>query len=130
MSIIKTCKLFTVLEKLNVEVIEYNTNYFNSERDLINIHSLLLSNLVNSDFDDLVEFFKDSVENDFYLNDMFKELNFKVINNEIIFKEDSEEYSYINMGCYTINNYKVYISGSYSFIIDLSDNKKYMYYGD
>ena len=131
MALVKTCKLFTVLNSLNVEVVSYNKNYFNSERDLINIHSLLLSNLVESDFEDIIDFFKDSVENDYYLNDFLKEIDFKVKGEEIIFKEENEEYSYKNMGEYTVGNYKVSISGSYSFIEDLYDsNRKFMYYGD
>jgi len=130
MSIIKTCKLFTVLKKLNVEVIEYNNNYFNEERELINIHSLLLSDFINSEFDDLIEFFKDSVENNYYLNDMLLERDFEIKNDTINFKEDNEEYSYINMGCYAFDNKKIYISGSYSFVEDLIEEKKYIYYGD
>ena len=131
MALVKTCKLFTILKSLNVEVVSYNKNYFNSERDLINIHSLLLSNLVESDFEDIIDFFKDSVENDYYLNDFLKEIDFKVKGEEIIFKEDNEEYSYMNMGEYTVGNYKISISGSYLFIEDLYDsNRKFMYYGD
>jgi hypothetical protein len=67
------------------------------------------------------------------LNDLLQELDFKVNKEtlQISFKEDNEEFSYQSMGEYTIGDYRVFISGSYSFIIDLYDTKKrYMYYGD
>jgi len=130
MAIKKVCKLFTVLNELNVEVLSFNTDFFNTEKEVVITHSLMLSNFVESDFNDFLDFLKDSVENNFYLNDYLKEISFKVKNDVIEFLENGEEYKYQNMGEYTINGYRIFVSGGYSFIEDLIEEKKYLYYGD
>ena len=129
---VEAYKNFVVLKELRVDVYSYNAEYFNNQREMIECQSLILSNYVESEMEDFLDFLKDSVENNPYLNDFIKEINFEIndIKNEISFKEDNEEYSYIFMGSYIVEKYKVFVSGSYIFIQDLSNYKKYMYYGD
>ncbi|MFK7779871.1 MAG: hypothetical protein QM490_01880 [Candidatus Gracilibacteria bacterium] len=132
MSIKKTSKILTVQETLNIEVLSFNTNYFDNEREFLSIHGLMLTNFVDSDLEDYLDFLKDSIKNDYYLNDMIKEINFNVSENEedIIFKEDDEEFSYQNMGEYILDEYRIFVSGSYSFIRCMNTQKTFMYYGD
>ena len=124
-------KLFNV-NGLNVEVVKYNEEYFTTAKDLVVLHSLLLQNFSNSKFDDLIEFLKDSVENNYYLNDLLEELKFKVDkDNDIIFlDEDKIEMRYESMGEYYVNNYRVVVSGSYSFIESITTKEQYLYYGE
>lgn len=124
-------KLFNV-NGLNVEVIKYNEEYFNTAKDLVVVHSLLLQNFSNSKFDDLIEFLKDSVENNYYLNDLIEEIKFKVDKyNDIVFlDEDKIEMRYESMGEYYVNDYRVVVSGSYSFIESITTKEQYLYYGD
>ena len=122
-------------ENFIIEVDCYNQQFFNSPDELVNAYGLFFQDLVA--FNNLkgkklrvIEFLKDSVENNDMLMDSLTELDFKVKGSHILFKYNGEKQDFINMGEFYIDNYKVAVCHSYMFFEDILSEKKYMYYGD
>lgn len=123
------------VENIVIEVFEFNSNYYQNGNDFINSYGLLIS-----DYKEFLEkigkkvrfidFLKDSVENNPYLSDTIQELDFEVEKDHILFNYNGEKLDYINMGEFYIDNFKVNVCHSYTFIEDLLSDTKYMYYGD
>jgi len=121
--------------KFTVDIRSYNSIYFPDSTTFINSYGLVITDykefcIRNGHVVDFIEFLKDSVENNPYLSDSIKEINFKVQDEHIYFKYDDEDIDYINMGEFHIDYYKINVCNSYLFITDFIDNKQYMYYGD
>jgi hypothetical protein len=117
---------------INVVVSSYNTDYFKKAKEALGAHGLILTNFLNSGKTTFVEFLKDSVENDPYLNDLIVECDFEVKKDEILFNIENKDESYVNMCEYTLldANVKITMSGGYLFVKDLSNGESYMYYAD
>lgn len=114
-----------------VSVHSFNDEYFRESQDVFNAYGLMISNFSNSEFNEFVDFLKDSVANNPYLNDMIREQNFDVKNGTISFIEDGEEFSAVLMGEITLPHLcRVYLSGGYAYVHDTKSDKKYIYYGD
>lgn len=116
-----------------IETINYNPRFFNDSEELINAYMLILADYFNFlEFEktnkSLIDFFKDSVVNSSLSDYIVEDYNFHIEDNVI--KLISDKTDYINMGEFRINNFIIYVSNSYLFIIDTETNKKYMYYGD
>jgi hypothetical protein len=122
-------------EALVMEVSAYNKTIFKSGHMLINSYGLIFKDYIefcnmNQNRYRIEEFFKDSVENNSSLCDIFKELDFKIVDNKILstYKDEWEES--ISFGEFHVDNYKVNVSGSSLYFEDLISGKKFMYYGD
>ena len=117
---------------INVVVSSYNTDYFENAKEALGAHGLILTNFLNSGKTTFVEFLKDSVENDPYLNDLIVECDFEVKKDEILFNIENKDESYVNMCEYTLldANVKINMSGGYLFVKDLNNGESYMYYAD
>ena len=122
-------------EALTIEVTAYNKTIFKSGHMMINSYGLIFKDYIefcnkNQKRYRMEEFFKDSVENNSYLCDIYKELDFKIVDNKILsaYKDEWEES--ISFGQFFVNNYKVNVSGSSLYCEDLISGKKFMYYGD
>ncbi len=118
--------------KINVAVTSYNTEYFRSAKEALGSHGLILTNFNNSEKSSFVDFLKDSVENNSYLNDLIVECDFEIKNDEILFNIENKDESYINMCEYVLldTNIQVNMSGGYLFVWDRNNNESYMYYAD
>jgi hypothetical protein len=125
---------FTV-GQIVVEVVKYNPKFYKNGNEFINSYGLLLTDY-KSFLEKIgkqirfIEFLNDSVDNNPYLSDTIQNLDFEVRNDHILFKYNNENMDYINMGEFFIDNYRVNVCHSYTFIEDLLSNNKYMYYGD
>ncbi len=122
-------------EALTIEVTEYNKTIFKSAHTMINAYGFIFKDYIefcnkNQKRYRMEEFFKDSVENNSYLCDIFKELDFKIVDNKILSAYEDEWEESISFGQFYVNNYKVNVSGSSLFFEDLISGKKFMYYGD
>lgn len=116
-----------------IETINYNPRFFNDSEELINAYMLIIADYFSFlEFEKtnkgLIDFFKDSVVNSSLSDYIVEDYNFHIEDNVI--KLISDKTDYINMGEFRINNFIIYVSNSYLFIIDTETNKKYMYYGD
>ncbi len=118
--------------KINVAVTSYNIEYFRSAKEALGSHGLILTNFNNSEKSSFVDFLKDSVENDSWLNDLIVECNFEIKNDEILFNIENKDESYINMCEYTLldANVQINMSGGYLFVKDFNNGESYMYYAD
>lgn len=122
-------------KSLIVELYTYNPTYYQSCEQLFNSYHLVISAYIQhqqmrNKKTTLLDFFRYSVKN-IDLNDSLQEdIDFTVEDNKINITIDNEEVSFINMGEFNIDQYEIFASGSYMFIIDSWSGKKYLYYGD
>lgn len=135
----KVCDLYSIPfdfeEKGVVEVGSYNTKYFSSSSEFINSYGLVIidySNFCNKNKKEMkiIDFIKDSVENNSMLNDSLNNVNFNVIEDHILFELNEENQDFINMGEFYINNHRFNVCSSYLFIEDIIYGTQYLYYGD
>ncbi len=122
-------------EKYIIKVSAYNNIFYNDSSDLINSYGSFLDdfrryNNIKEIKSSVLDFINDSVSNNHYLCDSIQTLDFTVIDDHILFKEDGDDLDFINKGEFYLGNYKFNICGSYMFIEDLSTHDKYLYYGD
>jgi len=129
---IKMTYLFETYKMYNlfIDVYSYNKNFIENPYKLLNLHGMILEDFIKSPFEDYLEFLYDSVENNTYLSDIIKEVDFTVKDDVISMNDETEPTSYINMGEVVIDRFRIYLCGSFEFIVDLVNDKKYMYYGD
>jgi len=130
MSLISDGKLYTVAGIMPVQVINYSDEYFDDGKGLLGVSSIILTNFVESEKSDFIEYLQDSVDNDYHLNDMLVKREFIVEGEALNFKDDGKDFSYKNMGEYHLNNYKVYVSGGWIFVASINDDRTCMYYAD
>ncbi len=122
-------------EALTIKVSGYNKRIYTSGHMMINSYGLIFKNFIefcnmNQKRYRMEDFMKDSVENNCSLCDIFQELDFKVLDNNIISTYKSEKETSISFGEFYVDNYKVNASGSSWYCEDLISGKKFMYYGD
>jgi len=117
-----------------IVVYSYNYDYFESSKSLIDGYGLVFADYcekaaVDRDLS-LVEFLKDSMENNYMLCDFIRECDFSINDNQIFFNDDGDDIDFINMGQFTFRNCKINVYSSYMFVEDLETKIKYLYYGD
>lgn len=116
-----------------IETINYNPKVFDNSEELFYAYSLVITDYfdfleVEKTNKSLIDFLKDSVENSPLSDYLVEDYNFQIKDNVI--KLISDKTNFINQGQFRINNFMIYVSNSYLFILDTEINKKYMYYGD
>ena len=130
---IKKTKEFFYVGSVNVKVGSYNDDYFNNAKECLVASAYLLTLFDESPYDDFLEYIQDSIKcNPMTLN-YIKDVDFVIENDTIILVLDEIDESFINMGSYSLMDLQsasltIYISGSYMFIYDLNNKKKYMYF--
>ena len=125
MAIVKDFKGFNIQGE-NIFTETYNDAYFNSGKEMVGCYAMVMMNFVESGKDTFVEYLKDSVKNNYMLNDMLNEVEWKFDGVEVVIP--SEEISYLMMGHFHFANVEIVVSGSYMFIKD--GETKYLYYTD
>lgn len=120
---------------LMIEVSSYNKKINTNGYTLINSYGLVFKDFIESCNMKkrrcrMEEFFKDSVENNPTLCDIFHELDFTIKDNTIISTYEGVEEESICFGEFYVDNYKVHASGSTLYCEDILSGKKFMYYAD
>ncbi len=117
-----------------IVVYNYNSEYFDSSKSLLRAYELVFADYCEKAEMDrnlsLVEFLKDSMENNYNLCDYIRECDFSINDSRIVFSDNGDDTDFINMGQFTFRNCKINVFSSYLFVEDLSTDIKYLYYGD
>lgn len=117
-----------------IVVYSYNYDYFESSKSLIEGYGLVFADYCEKAEMDrnisLVEFLKDSIDNNYMLCDYIRECDFTIKDSHIVFSDNGDDTDFINMGQFTFRNCKINVFSSYLFVEDLSTDIKYLYYGD
>jgi hypothetical protein len=128
------------LGKKSIEVTKINENYFNNGKDMLMYSSLLFEDfkqhcLYNDKLIGIIEFLKDSVDNNHDLCDYLEKCRFNVLKNIVNIKESKglpKSNKYEILGEFYFDNYKFILTYSYYYFIQsvCNENEQYFYYGD
>ncbi|MCF6340114.1 MAG: hypothetical protein L3J10_05090 [Sulfurimonas sp.] len=133
-SVMQSSKNFYSFKGFSIDVLNYNKNYFESSKQLLEAYTLVFADYFEKSIINaisFIDFLKDSVENNYMLCDIIRECDFSIKDEHILFQDtDSTDMDLINMGQFIFRNCKINVCGSYMFIEDLTTNIKYFYYGD
>lgn len=126
---------FSFNKKCVVKVTSYNNKYFSSGNEFIDGYGLVVIDYIdfcdkNNKIMDFMDFINDSVKNNYMLNDMLFNGNFKIFKDSIYFQIDNEKHHFINQGEFYISDYKCNVCNSYIFIENILTGIQYIYYGD
>lgn len=116
-----------------VEVKYFNSSNYLDESQLLGTYYLLISNYIKYKLSsnkpvDFYDFIKSSTKSENGLSDFLTKTSFEIENESIYIP--AEEAVLKDLGQIIIDTYQINLHGSYLFIQDLNNNKKYMYYGD
>jgi len=119
---------------LDIFIMDYNSNYFETSNDVISHILFFLSDYIDYRKNglglDLLDYINWSVKNNTSICDFIVSEKFTINSNTITIKETLGKKNFNLLSELHIEEYEIYISNFYFFIKNTKDNQKYMYYLD